>query len=73
MLAVGLAAGWLASLVVKTGFSLLGYLVVGIIGSYIGGFIFEFLDIRVTGLGGQILSAAVGAMVFLFVLNRLRR
>ncbi|MBP0573339.1 GlsB/YeaQ/YmgE family stress response membrane protein [Mycobacterium tuberculosis] len=65
LLLVGLVAGWLASLVVGGG-GLLRYLVLGVIGSYVGGFLFSALNLRL-GLGNQlveqIIVATVGAIV----------
>jgi uncharacterized membrane protein YeaQ/YmgE (transglycosylase-associated protein family) len=64
-LLIGLVAGWLASLVVGGG-GLIRYLILGIIGSYVGGFLFSALNLRL-GLGNalveQILVATVGAIV----------
>lgn len=73
LVVIGLVAGWLASLILKTGFSLLGYLLVGVIGSYIGGFLFDLLGISTSTTSGRIFSAAVGALVFLFILGRIRK
>lgn len=65
MLGIGLVAGWLASFIVGGG-GLLRYVVTGVIGSFVGGFLFNALGVRL-GLGSalveQILVAAVGAIV----------
>lgn len=65
MLGIGLVAGWLASFIVGGG-GLLRYIVTGVIGSFVGGFLFNALGVRL-GLGSalaeQILVAAVGAIV----------
>ena len=65
MLGIGLVAGWLASFIVGGG-GLLRYIVTGVIGSFVGGFLFNALGVRL-GLGNalaeQILVAAVGAIV----------
>jgi len=73
-LVIGLIAGWLASVVVGGGFGLLGDIVVGVVGAFIGGFIFRGLHIRVpwSGIPGTILVAFVGALVLLVVLRLIR-
>jgi len=72
-LLVGLAAGWLASAVVGGGFGILGDMVVGIVGAFLGGWIFRTLDIGSPGgLGGSILVAFVGATALLLILRAVR-
>ena len=48
---IGLIAGWLASAVVGGGFGLIGDIVVGVVGAFVGGLIFNALDIG-TPFGG---------------------
>jgi uncharacterized membrane protein YeaQ/YmgE (transglycosylase-associated protein family) len=73
-LVIGLIAGWLASAVAGGGYGLLGDIVVGVVGAFIGGFIFRGLHIRVpwSGIPGTILVAFVGALVLLVVLRLIR-
>jgi uncharacterized membrane protein YeaQ/YmgE (transglycosylase-associated protein family) len=65
LLLIGLVAGWLASFVVGGG-GLIRYLVLGVIGSFVGGWLFAALNIRL-GISNptveQILVATVGAIV----------
>jgi uncharacterized membrane protein YeaQ/YmgE (transglycosylase-associated protein family) len=73
-LVIGLAAGWLASQLVKRRSS--GYiedLVVGVIGALIGGFVFGRLGVGASGLIGSLISATVGAVILLFLLKAIRR
>jgi len=74
-LIVGLVAGVLASMVMGGGYGLIGDIVIGIVGAFIGGWIFRMLGARVPigGLGGIILVAFIGAVVLLFVLRLIRR
>ena len=45
-LLIGLVAGWLAGKIMKgKGFGLVGNLVVGVVGAFIGGFVFNALDL----------------------------
>ena len=71
---VGLAAGWMAGQVTRgKGLGLIGNLVVGIIGSIIGGIIFRVVGIGSYGVMGSVLSAFVGAVVLLWLLNFLKK
>ena len=74
-LVVGLVAGWLASAVVGGGMGLLGDIVVGIVGAFLGGFIFRGLHIGTPfhGLASTIFVAFVGAVVLLLLLRLIRR
>jgi uncharacterized membrane protein YeaQ/YmgE (transglycosylase-associated protein family) len=74
-LVVGLIAGWLASVVVGGGFGLIGDIVVGIVGAFLGGFIFRALGIGTpfSGLAGSIFVAFIGAVVLLLILRLFRR
>lgn len=71
-LLIGLVAGWLAGKLMK-GHSLgiLGNLVVGVIGAILGGFLFSLVGLVAIGLLGSLLSATVGAIVLLFILQKL--
>ena len=72
---VGLVAGWLASAVVGGGMGLVGDIVVGIVGAFLGGFIFRGLHIGTPfhGIASTIFVAFVGAVVLLLVLRLVRR
>jgi uncharacterized membrane protein YeaQ/YmgE (transglycosylase-associated protein family) len=73
---VGLIAGVLASLVMGgTGYGLIGDIIIGIIGAFVGGWVFSALGVAspIGGLAGTILVAFVGAVLLLFVLRLLRR
>lgn len=70
---VGLAAGWIAGAIMKgKRQSLLGNLVIGVIGAIIGAFIFQFLGIPVTNLVGNLVSAVVGAVVLIYLIRLAR-
>jgi uncharacterized membrane protein YeaQ/YmgE (transglycosylase-associated protein family) len=73
-MAIGLIAGWLASALIGGGFGVVGDIVVGLVGSFIGGLIFKGLHIHApwAGLPGTIFVAFVGALVLLTVLRLVR-
>ncbi len=71
---IGLIAGWLASAVVGGGFGLIGDIVVGVVGAFVGGFVFRALHISTPfgGIAGTIFVAFIGAVVLLLLLRLIR-
>ena len=73
-LLIGLAAGWLAGKIMKgQSFGLLGNLVVGVVGAFLGGFLFRLAGLAAISLLGSLVSATVGAIVLLFILQKIKR
>ena len=73
-LLIGLAAGWLAGMIMKgRGFGLVGDLVVGVIGALVCGSLFDALGIASYGLLGALITATVGALVLIALLRLLGR
>jgi uncharacterized membrane protein YeaQ/YmgE (transglycosylase-associated protein family) len=73
-LLIGLIAGWLAGRVMRGGgFGVIGDMIVGIIGALIGGWLFAKLGISAGGLIGSIITAFVGAVVFILLLRLIKR
>jgi uncharacterized membrane protein YeaQ/YmgE (transglycosylase-associated protein family) len=65
-LIIGLIAGFVASLLVGGGGGILRYLLTGVIGAFVGGFLFEALNIDLgirNRLVSQIVTASVGAII----------
>jgi uncharacterized membrane protein YeaQ/YmgE (transglycosylase-associated protein family) len=73
-IAVGLISGWLASAVVGGGFGLVRDIVIGIVGSLVGGWIFRSLHLHapLRGLPGTIFVAFIGAVALLIILRLVR-
>ena len=70
---IGIAAGWLAGLIMKGGgFGLLGDLVVGVIGALLGGFLFRLIGLAAVGLVGRLVTATVGAIVLIALLRAIK-
>jgi uncharacterized membrane protein YeaQ/YmgE (transglycosylase-associated protein family) len=70
-LLVGLAAGWLAGKLMKGhSFGLLGNLLVGVGGALLGGFLFRLVGFSTVNLLGSLVSATVGAVLLLLVLQK---
>jgi uncharacterized membrane protein YeaQ/YmgE (transglycosylase-associated protein family) len=70
---VGLVAGVLASLLVG-GYGLIADIVIGIVGAFVGGWLFGQLGVSTPfgGLAGTIFTAFIGAVVLLVLLRVLR-
>ena len=67
---IGIVAGFIASLVVGGGGGLLDYLIIGVIGAFVGGILFSSLKINIaTGnaIVNQIITSAIGAIIVVFL------
>ena len=73
-LLIGLAAGWLAGKIWKgSGFGVVGDLVVGVVGAFLGGWIFSLLGIAWGGLLGELIVATIGALILLWLVRLIKR
>jgi len=68
-LIVGAIAGWLAGQIMKgSGYGLLVNIILGIVGAFVGSWLFGVLGISVaSGLVGSLITAVIGAVVILFI------
>ena len=67
---VGLVAGFLASLVMRGGYGVIGDIIVGIVGAVIGGFLMSLLGFSAGGsLLYTILVAFIGACILIAILR----
>ena len=72
-LIIGGLAGFIAGKSMKgEGFGIITNIVVGIVGGLIGGFLFGLLGLDATGLIGRLVVATVGAVVLLFVADKIK-
>lgn len=71
----GGVAGAIAGFIMRgKGVGLIGNIIVGIIGAYIGAFLFDKLNINVaSGIVGKLIEAVAGASVLLLLLGIFRR
>ena len=74
ILVVGLVAGWLAGKIVDgSGFGILGDVIIGIAGAFIGTWLLPRLGIDVgVGMTAAIISATIGAVVLLLAVRLVR-
>lgn len=67
-LLLGLAAGWIANLIVKGGSSgLLVNLIVGLVGGVLGGWLFSLIGLMPVGTLGSLVTAVIGSIVLLWI------
>ena len=72
-LLIGLVAGWIANMIVKghgAGFCI--NLLVGIVGGFLGGWLFSLFGIFAVGTFGSIIMSIVGAIVLLWIAALIR-
>jgi uncharacterized membrane protein YeaQ/YmgE (transglycosylase-associated protein family) len=71
---VGLIAGWLAGQIVQgTGFGVVGDLIIGIVGAFIGSWLLPQLGIHLgSGIIAAIINATIGALILLLIIRLVR-
>jgi uncharacterized membrane protein YeaQ/YmgE (transglycosylase-associated protein family) len=71
---IGLIAGWLAAKITNAPRGLFRNLVIGLIGSIVGGFLFSKLGLHVVpDFWGELITATIGAVVLLFLWQVIRK
>lgn len=76
LLIVGVVAGWLAGLLLKgRSFGLIGNMVVGVVGAFVGQFLARTFEFSIGGgkWVSPILTATIGAVVLVFVISVVNR
>lgn len=71
-LVTGTIAGWLAGRLMKGhDFGIIGNMIVGIIGAFVGGYTFRFLNLSlpVPSLVASVIVATIGAIILLIILG----
>ena len=73
-LLIGLAAGWIASLIFKgSGSGLLVNLIVGRVGGFLGGWLVSLFGWVPTGTFGTFIASVIGAIVLLWIVSLFTR
>ena len=73
-LGIGIVAGFLAGKIMKgSGFGLVGDLVVGVAGAFVGVWLFGLLGISGVGTIGLGVVAVVGALLLLYIIRLAKR
>lgn len=67
-LLIGLAAGWIANLIVRgSGSGLVVNLLVGLVGGMLGGWLLSWIGLVPVGTLGSLVTAVIGAIVLLWI------
>ena len=72
-LLVGLIAGWAAERLMGRNHTLLMNLGVGVVGAYLGAFLFRLLGLTATGFIGALVVAIIGSVVLLAIVGAVRK
>ena len=73
ILLLGAAAGWLAGILMRQpGKGLLNVIIIGILGSIVGSYLFEWIDLEPKRILGTFIMALVGSCVVLLLLRWLK-
>lgn len=69
-LVVGLIAGFLASMVMRGGYGIVGDVIVGIVGAFLGGLLLDLLAPAASyGFWGSVVVAFIGACILIALLR----
>jgi uncharacterized membrane protein YeaQ/YmgE (transglycosylase-associated protein family) len=73
-LLIGAVSGWIAGQIWKGGgFGLIGNIIVGVVGGFLGGWIMSKLGAGGGGLLWQIIVSVIGAWVLLFLISLIKK
>jgi len=71
---IGGVAGWLGSKFYKgSGSGIIMNIILGIVGGIVGGFVFGLLGFKASGVLASLITAAVGAVIVLWLYNKLKK
>ena len=71
---IGLIAGWAAGKIMKgSGYGVVMDIVLGVIGSLVGGFLLGILGIHGEGLIGSLIVAIIGAVFLIWLSHQLKK
>ncbi|MHB0936238.1 MAG: GlsB/YeaQ/YmgE family stress response membrane protein [Armatimonadota bacterium] len=70
---IGALAGWIASMIMGARQDFWWNVIIGIIGAFIGGLIFNLLGLPTAGLGWSLLAAILGAIVVIAIVRAIWR
>ncbi len=69
---IGLIAGWIAEKVMNRDHGLLMNLIVGVVGAYLGAFVFSLFGLGAGGFWGALIVAILGAILLLWIVGLVR-
>jgi uncharacterized membrane protein YeaQ/YmgE (transglycosylase-associated protein family) len=73
-LLIGALAGWAAGLLMKgRGLGVIGNIIVGVIGAFLGGWLLPMLGVSFGGNIGLFITAFIGAVILLAIVGLIKR
>lgn len=72
-LVIGFLAGWIAERSMNRDHGFLTNIFVGVIGSFLGGFLASLLNVSYAGFWGNLVVAAIGAIILLWIFGRTKQ
>ena len=74
-LVLGALSGWIANRLMNSSTGLIDNIIIGIIGAFIGGFVFNFLgsETIIAFNLHSIFVSVIGACILLWIINKIRR
>jgi len=73
-LVIGALAGWLAGVIMKGGgFGVIGNIVVGVVGAFLGGWLLPKLGVSIGCDFGGFITAVIGAVILLFIVRLIKK
>ena len=70
---LGALVGWLAGQITKgSGFGVIGNILIGIGGGFLGSLVFTLVGFKTTSIIGEIISGIIGAILLLWIIGKLR-
>jgi len=71
---IGVVAGWLAGKIMRGGgYGLLGDMALGVVGSFIGGWLLGMLGLYAGSFIGSLIEATIGAVALVWLVRLIRR
>jgi len=73
-LVIGATAGWIAGQLMKGGgYGLISNMVIGVLGAFLGKFLFGYLGFHFEGLVGTLIAAVLGAVILVFIVSLIKK
>ena len=73
LLIVGILAGWIAGLITAgRGFGMLGDMLIGVVGAFLGIWLLSKFGVVLAGILGLLIYAVIGAVVLLIIIRVIR-
>jgi uncharacterized membrane protein YeaQ/YmgE (transglycosylase-associated protein family) len=74
VIVIGILAGFIAGKIMRgKGFGMIVDLLLGIVGAWLGGYLFGVLGLTAGGLIGRLLMSVIGAMLLLFLIRLIKK